>query len=117
MKHLPGTPVEAIVDLTHRLKPLGLHLQVHFDSSLVHTLGPALARSAVPVVIDHIGRVDARLGPEHPDFAALFALLANPLFRVKVSGIDRIDATPVPEPTYAHGIALASRLVEAYPER
>ncbi|MFD0667573.1 amidohydrolase family protein [Ramlibacter sp. MAHUQ-53] len=117
MKHLPGTPVDAIVDFTRRLAPLGMHLQVHFDSSLVHGLGPALARSAVPVVIDHMGRVDARLGADHADFAALFALMKNPLFRVKVSGIDRIDATPEPAPTYAHGIALARRLVEAYPQR
>lgn len=117
MKHLPGTPIEAILALTHRLAPLGMHLQVHFESSLVHELGPALARSAVPVVIDHMGRVDARLGPGHADFAALFDLMANPLFRVKVSGIDRIDATPEPQPTYAHGIALARRLVEAYPDR
>ena len=76
-----------------------------------------LARSAVPVVIDHMGRVDARLGREHADFAALFDLLRNPLFRVKVSGIDRIDATPVPESTYAQGINLARTLVEAYPDQ
>jgi 2-pyrone-4,6-dicarboxylate lactonase len=118
MQHLgKGADIAAVIALTPRLKAHGLHLQVHFESSLVHALGPQLARSAVPVVIDHMGRVDATLGAEHADFAALFDLLKNPLFRVKVSGIDRIDAAPQPEPVYAHGIALARTLVQAYPDR
>jgi 2-pyrone-4,6-dicarboxylate lactonase len=86
---------------------------VHFESSLVHTLAAPLSRSAVPVVIDHMGRVDASLGAGHADFAALLALMKNPLFRVKVSGIDRIDARP----PYGRGIALARTLVQAYPDR
>jgi 2-pyrone-4,6-dicarboxylate lactonase len=90
---------------------------VHFESSLVHSLGPVLARSAVPVVIDHMGRVDAARGAAHADFAALHALLANPLFHVKVSGIDRIDANPAAAPAYAQGVALARLLLESYPER
>lgn len=118
MKHLAGAAdVNTVIALTQRLKEHGLHLQVHFASELVHELGAPLARSAVPVVIDHMGRVDARLGPGHPDFAALFALLRNPLFRVKVSGIDRIDAQPAAAPTYDAGVALARRLVDAYPDR
>jgi 2-pyrone-4,6-dicarboxylate lactonase len=118
MKHLAGAPdVASVVALTPRLRAHGLHLQVHFASELVHELGAPLAKSAVPVVIDHMGRVDARRGADHADFRALFALLANPLFRVKVSGIDRIDATPTAAPGYDAGVALARRLVEAYPER
>jgi 2-pyrone-4,6-dicarboxylate lactonase len=114
MKHLAGaTDVDAILALTRRLEPLGLHLQVHFESSLVHTLAAPLSRSAVPVVIDHMGRVDASLGAGHADFAALLALMKNPLFRVKVSGIDRIDARP----PYGRGIALARTLVQSYPDR
>lgn len=114
MKHLAASAsVDEIVALTHRLKDAGLHLQVHFESSLVHSLAGPLSRSAVPVVIDHMGRVDASLGVEHADFAALHQLLKNPLFYVKVSGIDRID----PNPPYAHGITLARTLVESCPER
>ena len=113
-----GTPgIEAVIGLTRRLQPLGMHLQVHFQSSLIHELAEPLSRSAVPVVIDHMGRVDAALGPDHADFAALMQLLRNPLFRVKVSGIDRIDAQVQTRPTYAHGIALARRLVQAYPQQ
>ncbi|RZA13421.1 MAG: amidohydrolase, partial [Lysobacteraceae bacterium] len=108
--------VEDIVAFTRRLAPLGLHLQVHFDSSLIHGLAAPLAQSAVPVVIDHMGRVDAGLGAGHEDFAALRALLRNPLFRVKVSGIDRISR-PLPPHGYADGIALARLLVDEVADR
>jgi 2-pyrone-4,6-dicarboxylate lactonase len=118
VKHLDqGVKVDDILTLSHRLKPLNMHLQVHFESKLVHSLGPRLAQSAVPVVIDHMGRVDATLGKDHADFAALFTLLKNPLFRVKVSGIDRIDSAPVATPGYSKGIELARLLVENYPEQ
>jgi len=114
MRHLAASAsMDEIVALTHRLKNAGLHLQVHFESSLIHSLAEPLSRSAVPVVIDHMGRVDASLGAGHADFAALHALLANPLFHIKVSGIDRID----PQPPYARGLSLARTLVESYPDR
>ena len=114
MKHLAASAsVDEVVALTHRLKAVNLHLQVHFESSLIHSLAAALSRSAVPVVIDHMGRVDAALGAGHADFAALHALLKNPLFHVKVSGIDRIDS----QPPYTHGVSLARTLLESYPEQ
>lgn len=116
MKHLgQGAAVQQAVALTERLAPLGMHLQVHFESSLIHELAPVLKASAVPVVIDHMGRVDARTGADHADFRALCNLMEDPLFYVKVSGADRIDATP--PHSYAHGVALARRLVESFPDR
>ncbi|HQS89847.1 amidohydrolase family protein [Polaromonas sp.] len=114
MKHLgKGATVQQVVALTQRLAPLGLHLQIHFESSLIHELAPVLRQSAVPVVIDHMGRVDAALGENHADFRALCTLLEDARFYVKVSGIDRIAKAP----PYADGIALARRLVERFPER
>jgi 2-pyrone-4,6-dicarboxylate lactonase len=127
MKHLGGAQGEAgvqrlkdIIALTHRLKSVGMHLQVHFESSLIHELSKSFEQSAVPVVIDHMARVDAKLGEHHADFAALLKLLKNPLFHVKVSGIDRIDqSVPFEDPKrpYARGIALARLLVQTYPDQ
>ncbi|WP_232834646.1 amidohydrolase family protein [Rhodoferax ferrireducens] len=120
MTHLAGSSgMDEVLALTPRLKAVGMHLQVHFESGLMHRLAPALSRSAVPVVIDHMGRVDAALGTDQPDFVALQALLNNPLFYVKVSGIDRIDPHPVGEGAqpYAKGVALARLLVQSYPDR
>jgi len=112
MPHLGGAvDTPALLALTQRLAPLQMHLQVHFPSAMVHTLAPVLVQSAVPVVIDHMGRVDAQLGPTHADFVALCELLSQPGMHVKVSGIDRID----PSPPYQAGLLLARTLVERFP--
>lgn len=113
MKHLPGVPIEDIVALTPRLAAVGMHLQVHFDSALIHELAAPLARCAVPVVIDHMGRIDATRGLDQPEVIALEQLLDDPRFYVKLSGIDRVD----PQPPYEHGIALARRLLARAPQR
>lgn len=113
MKHLAGSStVQQVVELTKRLAPLGLHLQVHFESSLIHDLAPVLRNSAVPVVMDHMARVDAKLGADHADFSALCKLMEDERFHVKVSGADRISMPP-----YAEGAALARQLVESFPDR
>jgi len=118
MRHIATTAgLAAVLALTPRLAAVGMHLQVHFESELIHELCAPLQRSRVPVVIDHMGRVDARRGPDAPDFQALLKLLENPRFHVKVSGIDRIDAHAPAAERYAHGEALARILVARFPER
>jgi len=118
MRHISGgADIAAVLALTPRLATVGMHLQVHFESELVHELGEALARSAVPVVIDHMGRVDARKGVGHRDFQGLLALMEDSLFHVKVSGIDRVDPIAGPYDGYSHGVELARVLVERFPER
>lgn len=118
MRHIGGgASIDAVLALTPRLAAAGMHLQVHFESELVHELAAPLQRSQVPVVIDHMGRVDATRGPEHADFQALMRLLEHPRLHVKVSGIDRIDAHAPAQERYRHGVALARLLVERFPER
>ena len=108
-----GASVQQVLAMTRRLAPLGLHLQIHFDSTAIHELAPLLKQSAVPVVIDHMGRVDASLGENHADFRALCTLMEDTRFYVKVSGIDRVAKAP----PYADGIVLARRLVNDFPDR
>jgi 2-pyrone-4,6-dicarboxylate lactonase len=114
MAHLKNSDsIEDILALTKRMEPFGWHLQVHFSSDLVHSLTPLLTQSAVPVMIDHIGRVDASLGSNHVDFQGLLKLLDDPRFSVKVSGIDRISkAHP-----YDGGVLLAKILVDKFTEK
>src|SRR5581483_6063605 len=91
MKHLgEGPSIEEAVKFARRLADIGWHLQIHMEAELIADLTPALRRSPVPVVVDHMGRVDASLGLEHPHFRALLALLADRNVWVKVSGADRI---------------------------
>ncbi|MEZ5665208.1 MAG: amidohydrolase family protein [Burkholderiaceae bacterium] len=118
MKHLTGAAsVDDVLAMTPRLADVGMHLQVHFESALVHTVGQRLLRSAVPVVIDHMGRVDATLGMAQPDVQALMALLDHPGMHVKVSGIDRVESGSRAGSGYPQGMALARELVRRFPER
>jgi len=118
MKHLTGGfDVQDVLKLTPRLADVGMHLQVHFESELVHSVGKALLQSAVPVVIDHMARVDATLGEGHADFQALMKLLDHQNMHVKVSGIDRIEATSQAGSGYPMGTQLAARLVEKFPDQ
>ena len=113
-----GIEPAALPGFCQRLADADMHLQVHFASGRIHDLSPLLLRSPVPVVIDHMGRVDARLGVDHPDFRQLCALLDTGRFLVKISGIDRIDSgVPLDVPPYPHGIVLARHLVERFSER
>jgi 2-pyrone-4,6-dicarboxylate lactonase len=118
MRHLgAGADVRDVIALTPRLAAHGLHLQVHFESVLVHELAPWLVQSQVPVVIDHMGRVDARLGEHHADFQALMRLLDTPGFWVKLSGIDRIDDHAEPLQRYNRGVFLAQQLWRHHADR
>ena len=108
------TPIDEVLALAARLEPLGWHLQIHGEPSLLSELAPALRRSPVPVVIDHIGRVDAGLGLQQPDFQALLGLLRDPRFWVKLSGIDRITRSG---PPYADALPLAAALVAEFGNR
>lgn len=118
MKHIGGgTRVDDVLALTPRLAAVDMHLQVHFESGLVHTVGQQLLQSDVPVVVDHMGRVDATRGAEHEDFQALMRLLDQPGMHVKVSGIDRIESGARPGSGYPLGVALARELVSRFPEQ
>ncbi len=115
MGHL-GTraPAEDVLALAARIAPLRWHLQIHGDTRLLTEVAPALRTSPVPVVIDHIGRVDAGLGLHQPAFDALRALLESPTFWVKVSGVDRITRQG---PPYDDAAPFAARLVADYGDR
>ena len=115
MPHLhQSATVEEVIALTPRLADVGWHLQIHMDGSLVAKLAPVLAQSPVPVVIDHIGRIDAGLGLEQEPFQALLRLMQDRKFWVKVSGCDRISRIG---PPYADAVPFARLLVSEFPDR
>src|SRR5256886_146937 len=87
MSHLGRGPgIEDALALTPRLAKLGWHLQVHFEGSFIDELAPWLERSAVPVVFDHLGRVDASPGIGQPAFRRPPGLMAAPRFRATGRG-------------------------------
>ena len=115
MRHLgQGTQIAEVIALGARLATIGWHLQVHFEAALIEELAPWLKRSPVPVVIDHMGRVDASLGVDQPTFRALLELMRDPRFYVKVSGAERISRQSAP---HADAIPFARKLVAEFGDR
>jgi 2-pyrone-4,6-dicarboxylate lactonase len=115
MSHLgAATPIEEVIGLGRRLVDVGWHLQIHCEARLIEDLAPRLRQSPVPVVIDHMGRVDASLGIDQPAFHALRKLLEDERFWVKVSGCERSSRQP---PPYDDAVALAATLVADVPQR
>jgi len=115
MKHLgKSAPIADVVALGDRLAGLGWHLQIHLDSSLIADFVPYLRRSAVPVVVDHMGRIDAALGLDQPAFRHLLALMEDERFWVKVSGCDRSSRLPSP---YEDAVPFARKLVAEFGNR
>jgi len=115
MRHLKqAAAIDDVVAFGKRLAPLGWHLQIHMEAELITELSPALHRAPVPVVIDHMGRVDASLGLGHPHFQALLRLLDDRNVWVKVSGADRITRSG---PPYADAVPFARKLVDTAGDR
>lgn len=115
MTHLAqGSGIDEVMIFGKRLADIGWHLQIHMEAELISDLTPALKRSPVPVVIDHMGRIDASLGLDQPAFKALLSLLADKNIWVKVSGADRITRRG---PPYADAVPFARKLVEEFGDR
>ncbi|MGH6727815.1 MAG: amidohydrolase family protein [Pseudolabrys sp.] len=115
MPHIDkGVSIDEVIGFGKRLAGIGWHLQIHMDATLIAQLTPAIRRSPVPVVIDHMGRLDASRGINSPEFRALLALMADKNIWVKVSGADRITSQG---PPYADAVPFARKLVEEFGDR
>jgi 2-pyrone-4,6-dicarboxylate lactonase len=115
MAHLaPGAPIDEVVAFGKQLADIGWHLQIHMAADRIGELASALHRAPVPVVIDHMGRIDASRGLDQEPFRNLLALLADKNIWVKVSGADRITRQG---PPYADAVPLARKLVEEFGDR
>jgi 2-pyrone-4,6-dicarboxylate lactonase len=115
MPHLSeGTPIDEVIAFAGKLADIGWHLQIHMDSSLIAGMAPALKRSPAPVVVDHMGRVDASQGVAQAAFKHLVSLLEDHDVWVKVSGCERASRQPSP---WRDALPFARKLVEEFPEQ
>jgi len=113
MEHLGrGAAIDDVIKFAHRLADIGWHLQIHMAAERIGELAPALKRSPVPVVIDHMGRVDASRGLDQEPFRNLLKLMEDRKFWVKVSGADRATRQdPRLGRPYADAVPFARKLV------
>jgi 2-pyrone-4,6-dicarboxylate lactonase len=106
--------IDDIIRFGDRLAPHGWHLQLHIDGTTIGQSASAIGRSAVPVVIDHMGYPDASLGLDQPGFQDLLRLLEDRNTWVKVSGCERASRA---EPPYDDAIPFARKLVAEFGDR
>jgi predicted TIM-barrel fold metal-dependent hydrolase len=77
-----------------RIRRFGWHLQMFASVSVIVRLGAELDRLELPLVLDHWGKVDASLGPSHPEFQALMRLVESRAIWVKLSAPERVSVRP-----------------------
>jgi 2-pyrone-4,6-dicarboxylate lactonase len=92
----------------------GWHLEIHVQDDGIIDHSALIAGLTVPVVIDHMARVDLREGLDGPAVHALLGLLDRGNVWVKLSGADRVSRTG---PPYADAAALGAAIVSRFPER
>jgi predicted TIM-barrel fold metal-dependent hydrolase len=101
-----------------RVAPLGWHVQVYTELSVIAALKDEVARLGVPIVFDHFGGAQAAGGPAggvgQPGFAALLALVTAGHAYVKVSAAYRSSNKA---PAYDDVAPLAEALIAANPDR
>jgi predicted TIM-barrel fold metal-dependent hydrolase len=107
-----GVGLKAIAHLHTAMADLGWHLQLWIDTRDLPDLAPALAQVPVPVVVDHMGRMEHRHGVGHPGFQALLRGVGEGFLWSKLSGTYRLGATP---PDYAEARPFHDALVAANP--
>jgi 2-pyrone-4,6-dicarboxylate lactonase len=109
-----GVRLAEIEPLFPVMAELGWHLQLWIDARDLPGLAPSLARVPVPVVVDHMGRMEQRHGVAHPGFQALVRGVAEGRLWAKLSGTYRLGATA---PDYAQARPFHDALVAANPRQ
>lgn len=111
-----GTPLEQLEALVAKIAPLGWHLQLYAHAAEILALEGVLARLPVPVVIDHMGGIQASEGGvDHPAFAAMIRLLegrASSSIWAKLCGYRSSAGHP-----YGDVAAMARAMIAAAPDR
>lgn len=105
---------DAVREIVEKIKPLGWHIVVHFDSHWLEDLAPFLKKLDIVTVIDHMGRVDASAGVEQKAFQLLLELMKDERFWVKVCGSERISRAG---PPFRDAAEYGRLLVEKFPDR
>jgi len=109
-----GVPLSAAKMLASVMADLGWHLQLWIDVKDLPQTVAALRSLGLPVVIDHMGRTDARAGTATEGFQCLLRAVADGWCWAKLSGAHRLSRQA---PDYPDARPFHEALVRANPER
>jgi len=105
-----------LTELATRIKPLGWHVVIYFESQELPELFDFFATLPTTIVVDHMGRPDPAKTINGPEFSLFLRLMReHPNFWSKVSCPERLSRSGPPD--YADVIPFARRLVEEFPDR
>lgn len=115
VRHLGGTPDLAVFErAVERIRPLGWHLILHLDAEDILEHEARFKRLPVPIVIDHMGRVQAKNGLDQAPFRKLLEFMRNENCWVKICGPERVSSKG---PPFTDAVPFAEKLVEVAPDR
>jgi predicted TIM-barrel fold metal-dependent hydrolase len=109
-----GVPLSAAQTLAPIMAELGWHLQLWIDVKDLPDTIPVLKQLGLPVVIDHMGRTDARASTATAGFQSLLRAVGDGWCWAKLSGAYRIS---LDAPHYPDARPFHEALVRANPER
>jgi 2-pyrone-4,6-dicarboxylate lactonase len=106
--------MQSFEKLSPLMADLGLHAQFMMDANAIDSALPFFKHWKLPVVIDHMGNVDGKLGANQSGVQQMCKLLAEGKIWVKVSGAYRVSEK---YPDYPDAKAIHEALVKANPEQ
>lgn len=109
------TTPEMLTTLARKVARLGWHIQVFVQPEQLVELEPILARLPVPLVIDHMARIDPAEGVSGEAYAVARRLIDGGNAWMKLSGVYMRSRDGAP--AYADAFDLGRALVNAAPER
>ena len=109
-----GVPLTVAEKHASVMAELGWHLQLWIDVKDLPETIPVLKRIGLPVVIDHMGRTDARAGTGTEGFKSLLHCVGEGWCWAKLSGAHRLSLNA---PDYPDARPFHEALVKANPER
>ena len=109
-----GVPLSAAKMLASVMADLGWHLQLWIDVKDLPQIVAALRSLGLSVVIDHMGRTDARAGTATEGFQCLLRAVGEGWCWAKLSGAHRLSRQA---PDYPDARPFHEALVRANPER
>jgi predicted TIM-barrel fold metal-dependent hydrolase len=109
-----GIPLSEASRLAPVMAELDWHLQLWIDVKDLPETIPLLKSLRLPIVIDHMGRTDARAGTGTEGFQSLLRCVGEGWCWSKLSGAHRLSQNA---PDYADARPFHEALVQANPER
>lgn len=115
LKHFANPPGPDVIHrMANRVQSMGWHLVVLLDGPQLLEMGPLFRALPIPVVIDHMARINIDNGFDHAEFSLLCELIKEGSAWVKISGFGRVSKAG---PPYHDVIPFAAKLVETAPDR